>query len=200
GWHFVIRFRGSIHVENAKGETKPAKQWLQPSGRARMMKGVRITNRRCEVPGFVSVKAKDMKEAWLLATRRTDISAAQVIKMYGRRFTIEETFRDLKDPRHGFGMKTSRIRRPDRRDRLIFLFAMAHALLTLLGAASERTGLDRKLRVNTVKKRTHSLFRQGAYWYSAIPAMPHERLQMLMGAFAEIIAEHAVFRETFGFI
>ena len=56
------------------------------------------------------------------------------------------------------------------------------------------------LRVNTVKKRTHSLFRQGAYWYSAIPAMPDERLQMLMTAFGEIIAEHAAFRETFGLI
>lgn len=200
GWDYVIRFRGNIGVTSAKGETKKAKQWLQPSGRARTMRGVGVTDRQCPVPAFVSVHAKNMKDAWFLATSRSDLSASEVVKLYGKRFSIEETFRDLKDPRYGFGLSKTRIRSPMRRDRLIFLFAMAHALLTLLGAASERTGLDRKLKVNTVKKRTHSLFRQGAYWFSAIPAMPDARLQMLMEAFSDIVAEHAVFRETFGVI
>lgn len=36
-----------------------------------------------------------MKEAWCIATGRTD--AAGVIKLYARRFTIEATFRDIKD-------------------------------------------------------------------------------------------------------
>ncbi len=200
GWDYVIRFRGDIQVSNARGETKMAKQWLHRSGRARMMRGVRITQRQCEVPGFVAVHAKQMKEPWLLATSRVELSASRVVKMYGRRFSIEETFRDLKDPRYGLGMSSCRIGAPGRRDRLIFLFAMAHALLTLLGAASERTGLDRQLKVNTVNKRTHSLFRQGMFWFSAIPAMPNDKLQTLMRAFADIVREHAVFRETFGVI
>jgi hypothetical protein len=41
---------------------------------------------------------------------------------------------------------------------------MAHTLLTLIGAASEACGFDRYLKTNTVKKRTMSLFNQGAYW------------------------------------
>ena len=82
----------------------------------------------------------------------------------------------------------------------MLLFAFAHALLTLLGAASEATGLDRMLKVNTVKTRTHSLFRQGSYWFSAMPEMHEERLQMLMEAFAKIVAQHAVFRDVFGII
>jgi len=54
-----------------------------------------------------------------------------------------------------------RIRNAARRDRLCFILAAAATLLTLLGAAGERLGLDRLLRANTVKRRTHSLFRQG---------------------------------------
>jgi hypothetical protein len=85
--------------------------------------------------------------------------------------TIEETFRDEKDLHFGLGLSATHIKDAARRDRLLFLVALAHALLTLLGAASEETGLDRTLKANTSKKRTHSLFRQGSYWYHAMPNM-----------------------------
>ena len=87
---------------------------------------------------------------------------------------------------------------PDARGRKDWI--QAEALLTLLGAAAESLGLDRKLKVNTVKKRTHSLFRQGSYWYRAIPAMREERLRDLMTAFAHTVSQHAVFRGIFGAI
>jgi hypothetical protein len=59
---------------------------------------------------------------------------------------IEETFRDTKDIRFGVGLKSTHIGRADRRDRLLFLFAIAHALLTLLGAASEASDLHKMLK------------------------------------------------------
>jgi hypothetical protein len=36
------------------------------------------------------------------------------------------------------------------------------------------------VKVNTSKERTHSLFRQGAYWYGAIPNMREDWLRDLM--------------------
>jgi hypothetical protein len=90
--------------------------------------------------------------------------------------------------------------RADRRDRLLLKGALAQVLLTLLGAASEETGLDRTLKANTVKRRTMSLFNQGWFWYRAIPGMREERLQMLMEAFGRIVSQHAVAREIFGVI
>lgn len=63
--------------------------------------------------------------------------------------------------RFGIGLRETRVRREARRDRLLMLLAVSRALLTLLGADSERSGLDAYLKVNTVKHRTHSLFRQG---------------------------------------
>ena len=48
------------------------------------------------------------EEAWCIATDRTDLGAAGVVQLYARRFTIEETFRDIKDNHFGS------VRPPDR--------------------------------------------------------------------------------------
>lgn len=200
GWDFVIRFRECIHVTDAKGETKPAKEWMSPNGRARMMKKVEVTDKRTPIAAFVSVHDKAMKDPWCLATSRADLTAPQVVTLYGRRFTIEETFRDLKDARYGLGLVAHRIGKPARRDRLFLLFAITHALLTLLGAASERVGYDRMLRANTVKTRTHSLFTQGSYYFEALPNMSDEKLRPLIEAFDDIVREHAIFRDLYGIL
>ena len=200
GWDFHIRFRGNIRVESSDGEARTGNEWVPPTGRARMLRNPRVTDDRAEVPAVVVVHAKGMKEPWCLATSRKDFTATQVVKRYGRRFTIEETFRDTKDLRFGMGLKATHISKPERRDRMLLLVAMAHALLTLLGAASEATGMDAYLKANTVKRRTHSLFRQGHYWYRAIPHMRDDWLRTLMTAFDRIVREHAVFREAFGIL
>ena len=200
GWDFTIRFRGNIRVENAQGEARSANDWVLPTGRALMLRNARVTEDRAEVPAVVVVHAKRMKEPWCLVTSRKGATASQVVKKYGRRFSIEETFRDTKDLRFGMGLKATHISKPERRDRLLLLVAMAHALLTLLGAASEATGMDAYLKANTVKRRTHSLFRQGSYWYECIPTMRDDWLRTLKTAFDKIVREHAVFRETFGIL
>jgi hypothetical protein len=198
--HFIIRFRADVVVERTDGVSKPAREWMPASGRLLTFRNALVTKDRAPIERVVMVRASGMKEAWCLASDRDDLTGAQIKKLYGRRFTTEENFRDTKNLRFGLGLSATRIGNPDRRDRLLLVIAMAQALLTLLGAAAEKIGLDRTLKVNTVKKRTHSLFRQGLFWYSAIPNMREERFQNLMKAFGEIVASHAVFTEIFGAI
>jgi hypothetical protein len=200
GFHYAIRFRQGIKVADQFGEQKTAKEWLLPSGRARLLKDMAVTNDFYIVPAVVLVWDKRMKEPWCIATDRAELTAAEVTKLYGRRFTIEETFRDAKDIHFGLGLSATHIGDAGRRDRLLLLAAFAHVLLTLLGAAGERAGLDRTLKANTTKKRTLSLYNQGFYWYMAIPNMREERLRVLMQAFAEVIHEQAFLRELLGTI
>jgi hypothetical protein len=200
GWDYVIRFRGVIAIENKAGETRSADEWVPASGRALKLAPARVTSNRAEVPAVVVVHAKAMKETWCLATSLSDRSASEVVKLYAKRFSIEETFRDQKNIHFGMGLAATHIKSADRRDRLMLLAAVAQVLLTLLGAASEASGLDRYLKVNTSKKRTHSLFRQGLYWYECIPTMREEWLRPLMDAFDRIVREQAFFREVFGVI
>src|SRR5690606_9623486 len=127
-------------------------------GHSKAVRGARVTKSEYAVGAVVTVHAKGMKDAWYLATSLKDGPARDVVNLYARRFTIEETFRDQKDARFGLGMRHTRVKSVDRRDRLFFLAALAQTLLTLLGAAGERCGLDRTLKSNTSKKRTISLF------------------------------------------
>jgi hypothetical protein len=198
GWDYVIRFRGSILVEARDGSVLPAQDWVPPNGRTRMLVGARVTVKRAEVGAVVTVKAKGMKEPWCLATSLAEAKAADIVKLYGRRFTIEEGFRDTKDLHFGMGLSATHIGDANRRDRLLLLVAMAQALLTLLGAASEESGLDRYLKVNTVKRRTHSLYRQGLYWFSALPTMREDWLRRLIEAFDRLVRENRFFSFVFG--
>jgi len=199
GWDFIIRFRQNILVEY-QGHTQPAGHWLLPKGRARMMRQVRVTAEKTKVPAVVIARERKMKETWCLATTHKDRSAAEIVKLYGKRFTIEETFRDQKDMRFGMGLRATHIGIPERRDRLLLLAALAQVLLTLLGAAAEEIGLDRRLKANTVKRRTHSLFRQGCHWYGAIPKMQPERLYLLLEAFGRILARRTDLKEILAVI
>ena len=118
---------------------------------------------------------------------------------YAKRWTIEPNFRDTKDLRFGMGMSALRIADPQRRDRLFLLNAFAIVLLTLLGAAGESLGLDRLLKVNTSKRRTHSLFRQGCLLYDLIPNMPETRLRPLIDKFIELINQNTAWAPMFSF-
>lgn len=200
GWDFIIRFRGVIQVEDAEGTRKPASAWVPESGRATIIRGAKVTRTKASVPAVVVVHAKNMKEAWCLATTLSERRAADVVKLYGRRFTIEETFRDQKNFRFGMGLSATHIGSTDRRDRLLLLAAIAQALLTLLGAAGEACGLDRFMKSNTSKKRTMSLLNQGLILYAKIPNMSEDRLVPLMNAFDESVRQHAIFRAVFGLI
>jgi|SRR5271166_6349308 len=91
-----------------------------------------------------------------------------------------------------------RIADPQRRDRLLLLNALAILLLTLLGAAGESLGMDRSLRTSTVKRRVHSLFRQGCLLYDLIPNMPEQRLRPLVEKYEEFLNQNNVFTQTFG--
>ena len=185
----IIRFRGDINVTTADGESRPAKDWLLPSGRARILRDVRVTGRQAPVAAVVCVWAKGMKEPWFLACGEGSRSrtASQLVKLYGRRFTIEESFRDTKDLRFGMGLSSMRISTVGRRDRLLLLSALATALLTMLGAAGESLGFDRKLRANTVKSRTHSLFFQGSYYFGALEMMKAAKRYALMRRFDKLL-------------
>jgi hypothetical protein len=197
---YLIRFRGNINVTADGGETRPAADWVGVGGRSRILRDAAVTADRYQVGTVVCVHAKDMKEPWCLAASSTSDTAKHLIATYAKRWTIEPGFRDAKDLRFGMGMGAIRVSDPQRRDRLWLLNAFAIALLTLLGAAGEALGYDRHLKSNTSKRRTHSLFRQGAMLYDLIPNMPEARLRPLIERFEQMLRETPVFAGVYGVI
>ena len=197
GFAYVIRFRGNIQVTDATGETRRAADWVGKAGRARKLANARVTAKGQTVGAVVCVHAKGMKEPWCLAASDPEAKAATLIHHYARRWTIEPQFRDTKDLRFGMGLSATRVGDPMRRDRLLLISAFAMALLTQLGEVGERLGMDRLLKSNTSKTRTHSLFRQGCMLYELIPTMPEHRLGPLISAFAQALDRAGEFSRLF---
>jgi hypothetical protein len=199
-FEYLIRFRGNINVTAADGETRAAVDWVGKGGRMRILRGAAVTAQDYPVGAVVCVQAKDMKQPWCLATSLADEKAGILLKKYAKRWSIECSFRDSKDPHFGMGMGQIRISSPERRDRLWLLNALAVALLTLLGAAGEALGFDKHLKASTTKRRVHSLFRQGCLHYQLMPTMQEARLRLLMEKFAQLILEQPLFANIYGLI
>ena len=197
GFNFVIRFKGGTSVTASDGETRNADQWVGKGGRARKLRGAKVTADLCEVGAVICVKAKDMKEVWCLATNEKLAHAKEIINTYSLRWKIEPEFRNVKDLHFGMGMSTIKISDPVRRDRHLFLSALACNLLTLLGAAGESLGMDKDLRSGTSKRRTHSLFRQGCLLFGLLPNMPEVRFKPLMEKFSQMLHGSRVFMQVY---
>ena len=95
------------------------------------------------------------------------------------------------------GLSSTHISTPDRRDRLLFISAIAITLLTLLGAAGEGIGFDKKLKVNTVKTRTHSLLNQGIFYYKCFNGFKVDEQEKILTAFNELLAEQPLWVDLF---
>jgi len=200
GFDFIVRFRGVVKVADEHGVTKSAHEWVPEGGRPRLLRKARVTKTRREVAAVVCVKAPGMKEPWCLASSHDEKTAADVVKLYGKRFTIEESFRDLKNLRFGMGLTDTRVSSTARRDRILLVGAIAASLITLLGAAGEACGLDMRMKANTVKTRTHSLLNQGLFYFDWLVTMREVWARPLMQKFDELVREQPSFREIFGLL
>ncbi|EQD73434.1 transposase for IS1330, partial [mine drainage metagenome] len=84
---------------------------------------------------------------WVLAVSPAlaDLSAEEVVGDYARRMQIEESFRDLKDPRHGAALRHSLTRKAPRMEILILLHALASVLAWWRGLLARQQRQDQRL-------------------------------------------------------
>ena len=121
------------------------------------------------------------------------MQCGEVSNRHAKRWTIDPEFCDRKDRRIGMGTSRAWVGRGERRDPLFAISAFAIALLKLLESAGENPGYDRRLKSNTAKKRTHSLFPQGYILDELITNRPAEELRPLLERFTGMRNEHRAF-------
>ena len=66
---------------------------------------------------------------------------------------IEETFRDLKSPAYGLGLRHSRTSSSERFDIMLLIALMLQLTCWLAGVHAQKQGWDKHFRVNTVRNR-----------------------------------------------
>lgn len=98
---------------------------------------------------------KQQKDPWLIATNLSpeELSAKQIMRLYGKRMQIEECFRDLKSDRFGFGLSLSRSKNIDRLNVLLLIAALATLCLWWTGYYARQQGWHLQFQANTVRDR-----------------------------------------------
>lgn len=100
--------------------------------------GRRSSHRRCRqtMPGFCAVVTNLPTE---------ECSSQVVLRLYGRRFEIEHSFRDIKNATMGLDMEHVHLDDPATYSRLMAVVAVTEVLLWLLGSEAEENGWHREL-------------------------------------------------------
>ena len=97
--------------------------------------------------------AKRGSEPWLIVTSLSteEVTAPQLIKIYGKRMQIEEAFRDIKNTRNGFSLRNCRSYNKNRLDVALLIGAIGMFLLWILGVATKNKNIHRSFQANTIK-------------------------------------------------
>lgn len=109
-------------------------------------KASRSVSKRCQ---------KSARNAWVIAhslgcgTSR----AKQAIKLYANRMQIEESFRDIKNPKYGFGLRNSRSLGVKRITNLLLIGLVATLIAWLVGLYAKREKMQYGFQTNSIKHR-----------------------------------------------
>ncbi len=103
------------------------------------------------------------KEPWVLATNLPkEYDTTEVLNSYKKRMQIEESFRDIKNPRYGLGGRNIETSCIYRWGILMLLVAMAQITLWIIGVVGHSQGFQKVFQSNTVKdKKVFSYFYLG---------------------------------------
>lgn len=107
--------------------------------------------------------SRSHREPWLLASCLKGRNAAKKVeRIYSRRMTIEEAFRDLKSSKYGLGLDEGKTKIKKRRDMLLLIAMLASLIAWITGLAGEKMKLQYQFQSNSIKhRRVISLFYLG---------------------------------------
>ena len=138
------------------------------------------------------------REPWLLATSLTPHtwSARRVVRAYEKRMQIEETFRDLKSHRWGYGLQYARSHSVRRLENLLLITTLATLATWLVGLAAKTNDWTRHFQANTEsRKPVLSLFFLGRRVLRSLRFVPSKQdLADAIAALPDIVyrsAQHA---------
>jgi hypothetical protein len=176
GWDYLLRVQGHGFIRTRDGWTGPVRDLVPCPGTQAIREAVqiwpndhsvrvskkRVTSyldwTRCKTTNVVAVWLAEDREPWLLLTNLP--ATRQRVREYRRRTWEEELFRDLKS--FGWQWQQSRVRRPERVERLLVLLALATLWVCCTSQRVIRRGWRHFLEERS--RRCYSRFQLGLRW------------------------------------
>jgi hypothetical protein len=141
GFDYVIRIQPNVHVRCPSFSGKLL-DYPVHKGICKLLRSVAYRSHHPVEQNIVVRWVRDLPpkrdECWFLMSSLV-AGPARISRLYGRRMTIEELFRDHKSKRNGWSLRDTKITRADRLDRLLLILAIAYLLLCGVGLIAEQT-------------------------------------------------------------
>jgi hypothetical protein len=134
---FVVRLQSDVLVELEADLHVALAEILLTQGQVVDLGLVALRSDGAITVRVIGYWAPGAHEPWWLATSETS-DPRRVLKLYDRRMTVEEQFRDAKGCRFGVKLFWTQFRDPDALARFLMLLAPALLLWTLTGVAAAR--------------------------------------------------------------
>ncbi len=104
---------------------------------------------------------------------------------------IEESFRDVKNHRHGWSLQHVGCRTTKRVEVLLLLAALAMVALNAVGRATAALGMERRYQANTIRtRRVLSDFVLGKRVLANRQPIPSDAIQRALDEIAAVISAH----------
>lgn len=140
GFRYVIRIKSDVWVRCGSYDGNLF-DYPVSKGICKLLRGVAYRKhdpvRQNVVVRWVRGLPAGRDECWFLMTD-LDAGPARISRLYGRRMTIEELFRDHKSKRNGWSLRDTQVSTAGRLDRLLLVLALAYILLVGLGLHCRR--------------------------------------------------------------
>jgi len=162
GWHYAIRVACNTYVTMPDG-TSDRLDHLVPENCNRYFQKVLLTQ-EAKLQTNVSVTWTTDKngESEMVAIITDQMACRARLRDYGRRMSIEQSFRD--DKSGGFDLEHTRLQHANRIDHLLLAIALATLWCHELGEFVLAEGDNARCQVDPAAKRTLSLFQLGLRW------------------------------------
>ncbi len=164
GWDFNIRIRAATVVTLQDGSVCRIDQLDIPKGKNRYFQTVRVTKQETLSTNLSVCWTTDWrkKQQDLLAIISNQPANTKRIREYGLRMQIEQSFKDEKSG--GFDIDHTRLKDPERLERLMLAVAVATLWCHELGEYVLRGGHERRRIIDPGHKRELSIFQLGLRW------------------------------------
>ena len=145
GLGFTVRLMSDVLVEIEPGQQVALADILLTQGELVDLGVVPLRSDGKASARVIGYWAPGAREPWWLATSETG-PASHALKLYDRRMTVEEHFRDTKGCRFGVKLFWTQFRDPEALARFVMLLAIAILCWTLAGIAAARRNPSLRLR------------------------------------------------------
>ena len=129
GLDYVIRIKSNVRIRCVQHVGLLKTYQVRP-GQCHVLRSVQF---RKQDPVIQQVVVKCTKTETFYFMTNLTASALRLTRLYEKRMSIEETFRDQKSHRHGFSLRSTRVTVPSRFDRLLLVLAIGYCLLCGFG-------------------------------------------------------------------